>query len=72
MILVRHGQSEFNVVFNRTGRDPGIPDPSLTAKGKEQAAIAAKALSGRGFRRIVASPYTRALETAAARAGIRP
>ena len=64
MILVRHGQSEFNVVFNRTGRDPGIPDPSLTLKGKEQAAVAAKALSGRGFRRIVASPYTRTLETA--------
>ena len=29
MILIRHGQSEFNVHFNRTGIDPGITDPHL-------------------------------------------
>lgn len=64
MILLRHGQSEFNVVFNQTGRDPGIPDPRLTPHGRDQAASAARELAGRGFRRIIASPYTRALETA--------
>ena len=30
MILIRHGESEFNVVFNKTRVDPGIPDPALT------------------------------------------
>jgi len=30
MILVRHGQSEFNAAFNVTRIDPGIRDPKLT------------------------------------------
>lgn len=64
MILIRHGQSEFNVVFNRTRQDPGIPDPHLTEYGREQARQAAAALAQRDLRRIVASPYTRALQTA--------
>jgi broad specificity phosphatase PhoE len=64
MILLRHGQSEFNVVFNRTRQDPGIPDPRLTDHGREQARLAAEALAERDLRRIVASPYTRALQTA--------
>lgn len=65
MILLRHGQSEFNVVFTVTRRDPGIIDPSLTELGHEQAARAAETLAGSGLRRIIASPYTRALQTAA-------
>ena len=28
MILIRHGESEFNVHFNRTRIDPGIRDPA--------------------------------------------
>ncbi|MGH6949211.1 MAG: histidine phosphatase family protein [Kiloniellales bacterium] len=64
MILIRHGQSEFNVVFGPTRRDPGIVDPKLTAEGERQAAAAAETLVGRGFRRVIASPYTRALHTA--------
>lgn len=64
MILVRHGQSEFNVVFNTTRQDPGIPDAKLTATGKEQAREAAEVLAGERLSRIVASPYTRTLETA--------
>ena len=65
MILLRHGQSEFNVHFSKTRVDPGIEDPKLTPLGHEQAERAAAALAGEGLRRIVASPYTRALQTAA-------
>ena len=65
MILLRHGQSEFNLHFTATRRDPGIRDPKLTPLGHEQAAAAAAALAGQGITRILASPYTRALETAA-------
>ena len=65
MILLRHGQSEFNVIFTTTRRDPGIVDPALTPLGHAQAAQAADALAEAGIRRIIASPYTRALQTAA-------
>ncbi len=65
MILLRHGQSEFNLHFTATRRDPGIIDPRLTPLGHEQAAAAAAALAGRGIRHIISSPYTRALQTAA-------
>lgn len=67
MILVRHGQSEFNVVFSETRRDPGIVDPRITALGRDQAQAAAVAIEAAIDRieRIVSSPYTRALETAA-------
>jgi broad specificity phosphatase PhoE len=64
MILVRHGQSEFNVIFNVTRVDPGIPDPKLTEEGRRQAQAVADSLIPHGLRRIIASPYTRALETA--------
>jgi broad specificity phosphatase PhoE len=65
MILLRHGQSEFNLHFTATRRDPGIVDPRLTSLGHAQAAEAARSLAGLGITRIIASPYTRALETAA-------
>jgi broad specificity phosphatase PhoE len=65
MILLRHGQSEFNLHFTATRRDPGIPDPRLTPLGQEQAEAAAVALAGEGIERIIVSPYTRALQTAA-------
>lgn len=65
MILLRHGQSEFNLHFGATRRDPGIADPKLTDLGHAQAREAAEALAGDGIRRIIASPYTRALQTAA-------
>ena len=64
MILLRHGQSEFNLHFSATRVDPGIVDPKLTPLGHEQAAHAAKELAGRDIRRIIVSPNTRALETA--------
>jgi len=65
MILLRHGQSEFNLHFSVSRRDPGIKDPKLTPLGHEQAAAAAEQLAQEGLRRILVSPYTRALETAA-------
>jgi broad specificity phosphatase PhoE len=65
MILLRHGQSEFNLAFTATKRDPGIPDPKLTPHGEEQALAAALALGDAGIKRIICSPYTRALQTVA-------
>src|ERR1700744_2705161 len=63
MILLRHGQSEFNLHFGATRRDPGIIDPRLTELGHSQAAEAARLLAGKGITRIITSPYTRALQT---------
>jgi broad specificity phosphatase PhoE len=64
MLLVRHGQSEFNAVYAQTRIDPGIPDPKLTEEGRRQAANAAAMLAAHGVTRVLASPYTRAIETA--------
>ena len=64
MILLRHGQSEFNLHFGVTRRDPGIIDPRLTELGHSQAVEAARQLAGQGIERIIVSPYTRTLETA--------
>jgi broad specificity phosphatase PhoE len=65
MILMRHGQSEFNLHFSATKRDPGIEDPRLTPLGQAQAEAAVEAMQKAGITRILASPYTRALQTAA-------
>jgi glucosyl-3-phosphoglycerate phosphatase len=64
MILLRHGQSEFNLHFGATRRDPGIIDPRLTDLGHFQAADAARQLAHLNLTRIITSPYTRALQTA--------
>ena len=64
MILLRHGQSEFNLHFGATRRDPGIVDPKLTDLGHRQAEDAVGQLAGERISRIVVSPYTRALQTA--------
>lgn len=45
LILVRHGQSEWNLKNLFTG----WRDPDLTAKGKEEAKLAGQALKKRGF-----------------------
>ena len=65
MILLRHGQSEFNLHFTATRRDPGIVAPCLTELGHAQAHDAAEALKSHGIEHIIVSPYTRALQTAA-------
>ena len=64
MILVRHGQSHFNVHFAKTRIDPGIRDPQLTEEGERQARAAGEGLVGCGVQRIIASPYWRTLHTA--------
>ena len=64
MYLLRHGQSEFNVIYGKTRRDPGIRDPKLTPLGKEQAINAAKSLEDLDIHKILCSPYRRAIETA--------
>lgn len=69
MLLLRHGQSAFNAVYSVTRVDPGIPDPELTEDGRRQAAEAAERLASHPVRRIITSPYTRALQTAEIVAG---
>lgn len=65
MILVcRHAESEWNARFSRTRIDPGLPDPPLTPRGREQARELARRVAAEGVRRILASPYRRAIETA--------
>lgn len=64
MILLRHGQSYFNLHFNQTRVDPGIEDPELTPLGVEQAAAAASRLAGAALTQVIVSPYIRALQTA--------
>jgi glucosyl-3-phosphoglycerate phosphatase len=64
MILLRHGQSEFNLRIAATRIDPGIEDARLTEYGHHQAEQAARLLRSERISRIIASPYTRALQTA--------
>lgn len=64
MILIRHGQSHFNVHYGATRQDPGIVDPGLTEDGVTQAQTASRALARHGIRKIIASPYSRTLQTA--------
>ncbi|GBR07095.1 phosphoglycerate mutase [Acetobacter oeni LMG 21952] len=75
MIVLRHCESEFNRLFTATRRDPGIADPPLSAHGHTQAEGLVQALAGQTIQRIIVSPFTRTLQTAApvARAlGLRP
>lgn len=64
MILLRHGQTVFNVHFGASRIDPGVPDPVLTDIGRAQAQDAATRLAETPISRIIASPYIRAVETA--------
>jgi broad specificity phosphatase PhoE len=64
MIVMRHGQSEWNLRMTQTGRDPGIADPHLTGAGHAQAEAAVDRLAHLPIRRIITSPYRRALQTA--------
>ena len=70
MYFLRHGQSEFNAAMHQTGRDPGIVDAPLTARGRAEAEAAAHKLKPLGFTRLISSPYTRALQTAESVGGI--
>lgn len=61
VLLVRHGQSTFNVEGRLPGQLPGVP---LTDEGRRQAHRAAVALSGLRLDTVVSSPLERAVETA--------
>ncbi|WGF86875.1 histidine phosphatase family protein [Marinivivus vitaminiproducens] len=64
MIVARHAQSVWNLHFGRDRVDPGIPDAPLTELGHAQALDLARRLAEQDVRRVVASPYTRTLQTA--------
>jgi probable phosphoglycerate mutase len=59
--LVRHGQTD----WNKDGRIQGRSDIPLNGTGREQARETGRALRGRRFDGVYASPLVRALETAA-------
>jgi broad specificity phosphatase PhoE len=61
IVVVRHGQSEWNAVR----RWQGTADPPLTALGREQARAQAEMLTGVDWTGPWASPLQRAAETAA-------
>jgi probable phosphoglycerate mutase len=67
LYLVRHGQSEWNVLRLTQGQ---TPHPPLTMLGRAQATVAARliaadlATTGQTVNRIVTSDLTRAVETA--------
>lgn len=60
MLLVRHGESE----WNRSSRYAGQQDVPLSALGREQARRIARRLAGESITGIYASPLQRARETA--------
>lgn len=61
---MRHGQTQWNVEFGATRRDPGLPDPRLTEEGRAQVRRAGEALADMPIVRLITSPYVRALESA--------
>jgi broad specificity phosphatase PhoE len=60
VILLRHGQTDYNV----TGRMQGHLDSMLTPVGHEQAAEAAPVIAGLGPERVISSDLRRAVDTA--------
>jgi broad specificity phosphatase PhoE len=61
LLLIRHGESTWNVEHRLPGQLPGI---ELTAQGQLQAHRLAAALSGFPLSAIISSPLERAVETA--------
>lgn len=61
LVVVRHGQSTWNVQHRFTGQ----ADPPLSALGRQQATGLARACGGLGLDAVVASDLARAVETGA-------
>lgn len=59
VVLVRHGETEWSAAGRHTGRT----DIPLTDAGRDQARRVGRALAGRRFARVLASPLSRAAET---------
>lgn len=65
MYFLRHAETEFNTVFDTTGHDPNTPDSKLSPTGLRQAEKVIQKLSHLSIKKIISSPYTRTLQTAA-------
>lgn len=61
LVLVRHGQTDFNVEHKLPGQLPGIP---LNDAGRKEAQATAAAIRALPLTAIVASPLERTMETA--------
>ncbi len=61
LLLIRHGESTWNVEHRLPGQLPGI---ELTASGRAQAQRLAEALTALPLSAIISSPLARAVETA--------
>jgi broad specificity phosphatase PhoE len=63
LVLVRHGQIDFNLQHRLPSQLPGIP---LNAEGQREAQATAQALKGLPLTAIIASPLERTMQTAEA------
>lgn len=64
LILVRHGESAYNVHYQAHGSDPlDLWDAPLTQRGEQQARAAAQALAAHGVDLALTSPLSRAVQT---------
>jgi broad specificity phosphatase PhoE len=61
--LIRHGQSEFNRVWDVEGRDPLIRDAPLSEVGHEQVCAAREAALALAPDVVITSPLSRAVQT---------
>src|SRR5689334_12459775 len=61
LVLVRHGQTEYNVKHLLPGQLPGIP---LNEEGRAEAQATASAIRDLPLTALVASPLERTMETA--------
>ena len=64
ILLIRHGQSTFNAAYEESGVDPLFFDAPLTPRGHAQVAAARAELRAHRIDVVLASPLTRALQTA--------
>jgi broad specificity phosphatase PhoE len=60
LVVVRHGETD----WSKAGRHTGRTDVPLNAAGRAQARRIGTLLAGRSFTRVVASPLSRAMDTA--------
>src|SRR3569623_3806715 len=62
--LIRHGQSTFNAHYEASGEDPLHFDARLTELGESQVEAARDRYRDRDYDIVLASPLTRAIQTA--------